>query len=306
MALTNTADNRQFRSSVAAVVLTVIFLISGRILFWKKPASNPEPSASVSETEGTTTEPNHITMPEMTTTTTTTSAAIITPEQTYLSGDTTDSFTTKSSTATTASETLSEPADSTPAADSSYFADALFIGDSRTVGMANYAPLEGAEYFATVGLSTHTVNEKLSEVGNRKNVTLPQLLAAQKFGKIYLMLGINELGNNRTLTLQNYKELVEEIRQAQPDAILVIQANLHVAESRSSTDPVINNDQINSFNDAIAQFADNDHIFYLDVNPVFDDENGALGAEYTHDGTHPLAKYYRKWDEFLIANPIIP
>ena len=186
-----------------------------------------------------------------------------------------------------------------------YFNDALFVGDSRTVGMANYAPLDGATYFATTGLAAHKVYSVTNEVGSMKGQTFSQVLASRTFGKVYVMLGINEIGNNRTATLQQYQDLLSKIRAAQPNAIIIIQANLHVAQSRSSTDAIVNNTQINSFNEAIASFADGVTSFYLDVNPIFDDENGALRAEYTHDGTHPLAKYYKDWDAFLEQHAIV-
>lgn len=38
---------------------------------------------------------------------------------------------------------------------------------------------------------------------------------------------------------------------------------------------------------------------YLDVNPVFDDENGNLRADYSTDGSHILGKYYSVWVDWL-------
>lgn len=315
-------EQRQLRNSVIAIVLCIIFLWSGKKFIWNNavakddpPQDTPPISDSVAELPGETTA-------------TTASELYLVPDTTaagsdLIPGDTTVPLNTDQTTAatpaaetttitttTTVETTTAPPANGltqagfVPAPDG-YFNDALFVGDSRTVGLANYAPIEGAEYFATVGLSTYKVNTSKSEVGNSKNLSFAQLLASRKFGKIYLMLGINEIGNNRTATLEKYKEIVDQIRKAQPDAILFIEANMHVAQSRSSTDAVVNNTQINSFNEATASYADGKSVFYLDVNPVFDDANGALGAEYTHDGTHPLAKYYQTWDEFLMANAIV-
>ena len=80
--------------------------------------------------------------------------------------------------------------------DTSYFDDALFIGDSRTVGIAEYGSLKNATYFADVGLNVYVAQTKAIAVKNVGTVTLPQLLSQKTFGKVYIMLGINELGND--------------------------------------------------------------------------------------------------------------
>ena len=56
---------------------------------------------------------------------------------------------------------------------------------------------------------------------------------------------------------------------------------------------------INERNAAIAQLADGKTIFYLDLNPLFDDENGALRADYSGDGVHVRAPYYVQWRDHL-------
>lgn len=81
--------------------------------------------------------------------------------------------------ATTASQTTTSAAQTTLAAgqpvvttttaptpvfqtvDDSYFDDALFIGDSRTEGLALYGSLTNADYFSSVGLTIFKVTEKL-------------------------------------------------------------------------------------------------------------------------------------------------
>ena len=104
---------------------------------------------------------------------------------------------------TAAPETTAEPTptpEPTPlqftTVDASYFDDALFIGDSRTVGIAEYGSLKNATYFADVGLNVYVAQTKAIAVKNVGTVTLPQLLSQKTFGKVYIMLGINELGND--------------------------------------------------------------------------------------------------------------
>lgn len=188
--------------------------------------------------------------------------------------------------------------------DSSYWDDALFIGDSRTVGLSEYADLGGADVFANSGMSVYRVfSEKISMPQGGKQ-TLEEVLAAKQYGKIYIMMGINELGYNHESTVKKYQEMVEKIHELQPDAILFLGANLHVTEKKSASDKIFNNEAINRINQAVEEMADNKTIFYVDVNEVFDDANGNLDADYTADESHVLGKYYAKWAEWLLTKGI--
>ncbi len=191
-------------------------------------------------------------------------------------------------------------------ADASYFSDALFIGDSRTIGLKEYGQIEGADFFATTGMNVYKVRDESIEVKGIGKVTLEQLLDKKDYGKIYLMLGINELGYNMEQTIGKYKELVDWLTEKNPDGILFIQANLHVAAARSDKDKTFNNERINKLNEATSEFIDNKKIFYIDVNKIFDDENGNLKAEYTSDNTHIFAKYYVDWTGWILTQAILP
>ena len=185
-----------------------------------------------------------------------------------------------------------------------YFYDALFIGDSRTVGISEYGDLNNAIFFANTGMSVYNVFEKNVSVPQVGKLKLEQLLTYKKFGKIYIMLGINELGYNQEKTLKKYKDLLKFIQEKQSNAIIYIEANLHVTAERSNKDKTINNININKINNEISQLADNEKIFFIDVNEKFDDENGNLSSNYTQDNVHIYAKYYKEWSDWLSQNAV--
>ena len=185
-----------------------------------------------------------------------------------------------------------------------YFDDALFIGDSRTVGISEYGDLNNAIFFANTGMSVYNVFEKNVSVPQVGKLKLEQLLTYKKFGKIYIMLGINELGYNQEKTLKKYKDLLKFIQEKQSNAIIYIEANLHVTAERSNKDKTINNININKINNEISQLADNEKIFFIDVNEKFDDENGNLPSNYTQDNVHIYAKYYKEWSDWLSQNAV--
>lgn len=183
------------------------------------------------------------------------------------------------------------------------FENALFIGDSRTVGIAKYSGITEADFFATTGMDVYSVFTHESTTGSwEKGTLLENVLREKQYDRIYIMLGINELGYNFKHTVETYSSVLDRLRQLQPDAVLIVEANLQVSKTRSETDKVINRDTIQRMNEAQAGFADDETVFYMDVNPLFCDEEGYLDASLSFDGTHPYGKYYARWAEWLKEN----
>lgn len=178
-------------------------------------------------------------------------------------------------------------------------ADALFIGDSRTVGIMEYAGIQDADFFCNVGMSVFSAQKVRVSVKSVGKVTLEELLSHKKYGRIYIMLGINELGYGEKSILNKYGALVDFIKGQQPDATVCIEANLHVSQKRSEGSKSINNPSLDRLNTALSAFAKERGLLYLDANTVFDDENGSLPADKTSDGVHLYAKYYARWGEWI-------
>ena len=189
-------------------------------------------------------------------------------------------------------------------ADVSYFDDALFIGDSRTVGLYEYGGLGNAEVFAHSGMSIYKVFKEEFELQSGEMATLETALRTKQFGKVYIMLGINELGYDFEQTVGRFSEAISLIQQLQPEALIFIQANLHITNDKSEESDLFNNTKINDFNQAVGELADGKRIFYLDVNPLYDDENGGLAEEFTSDHAHILGKYYVDWVDFILQNAV--
>ena len=183
-----------------------------------------------------------------------------------------------------------------------YFTDALFIGDSRTVGIAEYGTIKNATYFSNTGMSVYNIWSQKIDISSIGKVSLEELLDKKNFGKVYIMLGINEIGYNMSQTAKKYQELVKYVNTKQPKAIIYLQANLHVTKEKSDSDKSINNTRINKLNSAISKMSNNKNIFYLDVNSIFDDSSGNLRADYTSDKVHIYGKYYKQWTEWIRKN----
>ena len=187
-----------------------------------------------------------------------------------------------------------------------YFNDAAFIGDSRIEGLHDYGSIRAnstADFYYKDGVSIWDLMEDTMANGT----TIPSALAQKKYSKIFIMCGVNELGNGFAVDYQNqYKLVLDQIQALQPNATIFIIGIMHVTQSYSDNSDVFNNDNIDCRNALVAQYADGISIFYLDMNCAVCDMDGDLPcgvkADYSNDGIHLQAQYYTLWEEYMMQH----
>lgn len=193
--------------------------------------------------------------------------------------------------------------------DMDYLDGALFIGDSRTSTLYEYAGWDQTVFFVEYGLTIWTVMDApiVTSSHTGKKITVREALQESQYDKIYMMLGINELGRGTEDTFQEqYLRVVEEIRELQPNALIFLESIMHVTQGKDDEKTYINNDEINARNEKIQVLANGQDIFYIDENEVFDAEgSGKLNPEYTFDGVHLKAKYIPIWRDFLLEHGVL-
>jgi lysophospholipase L1-like esterase len=182
--------------------------------------------------------------------------------------------------------------------------DLLFIGDSITdfwraenpnrggkaVWDKTFAPLKAANF----GINADRVQNVLWRVQNGE-------LDGIKPKVIVMMIGTNNLApdgsrNTPEQTIEGYKMLVNEIRQRQPEAKLLLLAIFPRGAAPDS--PYRPN--IRQVNEAIEKMADNQHVFFMDINSRFLKPDGSLPAELFPDQLHPNEKGYQIWADAII------
>lgn len=173
----------------------------------------------------------------------------------------------------------------------------LFIGDSRTIGLLEYGDLEG-DFFATVGMSVYNILGTRVSV-NGEDTSLEEVLARKNYESIYVMLGINELGYDLDHTVKKYSGLLDFIRERQDGPTVYVEANLHITKKLSDTDGYLSNPALDTLNGRLRELADGDRTVFIDANPLFDDENGALDPTKAADDVHLLARYYAEWGQWI-------
>lgn len=195
---------------------------------------------------------------------------------------------------------LTQSVGSFAAVDKSYYDNVLFIGDSLTVGLSMYGNLKNATYFCINGMGA---DEALGK--DMSGVTLDALLDGSQYDAVYIMLGINDMGIKRKTYLSVYSDLLDHVQEKQPNASIVIQSILAVTSAYTAEHPKINNDEIRERNAGLAEMADGQHIFYLDLNTFFVDDAGNLRESQARDGLHLKSSAYKVWKDALLANGIV-
>ena len=182
----------------------------------------------------------------------------------------------------------------------SYFDDAAFIGDSRTQGLQLYTGLQNATFYATQGLMVDTFfSKKFVKAGGGK-ITIPDAMKNQTFKKVYIMLGVNELGwAYEKVFIQKYGEVVDKVKELQPDAKIYVQSILPVTKAKSDGDAIYNNTKISRYNELIEQMCREKGVTYLHVADAVGLDNGALPAGSATDGVHLNREYCYKWLDYL-------
>ena len=185
-----------------------------------------------------------------------------------------------------------------------YFEDAAFLGDSRTEGFHLYSGLKAGAYYYSVGATVESVFSKKVETPAGK-MPLLDAMAKEDFGKIYVMLGVNELGWSKTETFHDqYAKVIDRLRSDHPDAEIILQSILPVSAKQEKKKTYVNNGRIAAYNEVIFQLAEEKDCAFVDAAEAVTDENGCLRAAWNSDGVHLNVKGCRAWLEYLRTHPV--
>ena len=203
---------------------------------------------------------------------------------------------------------FSQPVPEREPVDNSYFEDAVFIGDSRTDGFMLYSGIGCGTNLTSNGLSIFEVTEKKAFTIDGTKYTLLDALGRQQYGKVYISLGINELGYYDDQGFyEAYCQTIDLIRQCQPHAVIYIQGLIPLNEdviAQTGGASYLKNDHLLIYNDLMKQVAEEKQVAFLDLNPYFAGEDGQLPAEASTDGIHLRKAYCEQWLEYLKAHTV--
>ena len=193
------------------------------------------------------------------------------------------------------------------AVDNDWFADAAFLGDSLTDGLLLYSDIKGPAHLSYKGLTVQSVRtDKVIRLNGQKYTPL-EALGKKTYGKVYILLGINELGwHNDRRFYDGYAQLIDLVRAAQPDARIYLQTLLPVTAEKSESHQWLKNEKVAVYNDLITQLAGEKGVYLVDAHAALADENDALPADESVDGVHLTKAGYQRWADYLRTHTAAP
>lgn len=203
---------------------------------------------------------------------------------------------------------FSQPVPESPAVENDYFQDAAFIGDSRTDGFMIYSGIGCGENLTSNGLSIFTLQKKKAITIDGEEYTLLDALAKKQYGKVYISLGVNELGYaNDKGFYEAYCQAIDIIRASQPNAVIYIQGLIPLNEdviAATGGAKYLTNEHLLVYNDLMKQVAEEKRVAFLDLNPQFSGPDGQLPEDASGDGIHLRASYCKQWLEYLKTHTV--
>lgn len=185
-------------------------------------------------------------------------------------------------------------------ADDDFFSDAAFVGNSLMDGFRLFSGLDTCKYFAATSMTVVGVDSNAAiTLDNGYAGTIMQGLAQQTFGKIYILLGINEIGFEPSYFKQLYADMLDEMKELQPDADIYIMSLTPVSEYKSATDKTFTMSRVEAYNDVLYELASEKECLYMDLCDALCDESGYLPSSVTTDGVHFSASHYKVWLEYV-------
>lgn len=115
--------------------------------------------------------------------------------------------------------------------------------------------------------------------------------------------GINDLPGKSPLSLfENYKSIVEFVKSE--NSIPVIDLVLYISPKAGITFPSRKdyegiNTSVTELNNLLIEYAEDNHIDYIDLNKIVSDKNDVLKDEYTIDGVHLTPSGYKEWSQLI-------
>ena len=177
----------------------------------------------------------------------------------------------------------------------SFFDRSIMIGNSMVEGFMMWADMTNIRYVYGTGATV------ANAVGGMDLSPLT-LNASDYYENIYLMFGLNEIGTDVNSFVQNYKRLVDFVREHQTKAnIIIVSVTPVTRQVDEDPNEVQKMDRIRLFNAALQEFCADQNCWYLDIYNMMLDSNGYLSGDYAYvgDGKHFEKSGYVAWANYM-------
>ncbi len=171
----------------------------------------------------------------------------------------------------------------------------VFLGNSITDG-CNWSEFLDEPRAINRGISgdrTEGILDRLDEVLDSKPL------------KIFLMIGINDLGGGKSVNYvkKNLIKIVERIKKESPSTEIYFQSILPVNPEfgmfNTHTDKT---KEVININKHLKKYCNKNNLYYIDLHTSFKTKENYLKLTYTNDGLHLLGEGYMLWKSLILEH----
>ena len=189
--------------------------------------------------------------------------------------------------------------------DADYFDDAVFIGDSIINGLKlNSAIVRSSTWLVNDNMTVASAETDTIELDDGTTTKLLDALDAEQYGKVYIMLGVNDLTAPADEWAGQYEELLADIAEKQPDAVIYVMGVMPVSRIAAQGKDHLSPASIVSHNQALFKVLWNNGYYYLDTYGQFADAEGYLASEDNTDGIHLTASKYLEVYQYICGRTV--
>lgn len=166
--------------------------------------------------------------------------------------------------------------------------DIVFLGNSLTDGA------EWNEIFGLANIKNRGISGDI--IGGYADRIDPILKGKPK--KLFILGGVNDVSHDLTADsiAQGMEQLLTRIQRECPDTRIYLQSLLPINNSFKRYKAIFGKEQtVRDCNTLFEKLASRLGITYIDLYPLFADEDGNLDTRYTNDGLHLLGPAYLIW-----------
>lgn len=171
--------------------------------------------------------------------------------------------------------------------------EVVFLGNSITEGGKWQELFPNVKHIVNRGISgdvTYGVLARMDEV------------LASKPKKIFYLGGINDMkrGSPNEVILNNFERIIKLVAQKSPKTKLYIESVLPVNPNMlPASYSKLSNKKVNDLNKGLIELCKTYKLQYVNLQPVFADENGNMKKEFSIDGLHLRQASYILWANYL-------
>lgn len=201
-----------------------------------------------------------------------------------------------------------------------FFNDAVFIGDSVTLGLKNYTTSErnngreclGKAKFLCAGSMGYTNSRRAVGTKNSihpkyqgKEMLIEDAVKATGAKKVFIMLGMNDFaGYNSSTVKKNVLDTINKIVEKNPNVQIFVESVTPITKSKEHGN--FTNTNIDKFNETLKSICKDNSWEYVDISSQLKGDSNALKPEYCGDNTsngmgiHMSFKGCKVWVSYLL------